>query len=285
MQTIGERLEEARKKKGISIREAAEATKIRGDYLSKFESNHFDIGLTEIYTRGFLRTYANFLKLPADRILNDYAALGRGDVRPRQPAREVYGRMDITVASAEKPADTAAAPAESNAAPEPSPANRGPQRSRATNALPTGPDPALVFKYIKWGGIAVIALLALLLIWSLIGNNKRAAATSTTNQPAATPSASAARVPQVTLIALRPVQIRVTKALPDNVTDGEEIFSATLAAGETRSVPRLGAIFIDASPPANLEVEYNGNRRNWGQALAAYPGLTRGMISAPAATP
>ncbi len=58
MQTIGERLEEARKKKGISLREAAEATKIRGDYLQKFEGNHFDIGLTEIYVRGFLRTYA-----------------------------------------------------------------------------------------------------------------------------------------------------------------------------------------------------------------------------------
>ena len=71
MQTIGERLEEARKKKGISIREAAEATKIRGDYLQKFEGNHFDIGLTEIYTRGFLRNYASFLKLPADRLLND----------------------------------------------------------------------------------------------------------------------------------------------------------------------------------------------------------------------
>ena len=43
MQTIGERLEEARKRKGISIREAAENTKIRGDYLQKFEANTFDI--------------------------------------------------------------------------------------------------------------------------------------------------------------------------------------------------------------------------------------------------
>src|SRR5207237_4857389 len=100
MQTIGERLEEARKKKGISIREAAEATKIRGDYLQKFESNQFDIGLTEIYTRGFLRNYANFLKVPSDRVLNDYAALGRGDVRTRQPSRVIYGRMDISVATA-----------------------------------------------------------------------------------------------------------------------------------------------------------------------------------------
>src|SRR3954463_8479108 len=112
MQTIGERLEEARKKKGISIRAAAEATKIRGDYLQKFESNHFDIGLTEIYTRGFLRNYANYLKLPADRLLNDYAALGHGEARPRPPSREVYGRMDISVASAGEGSDRATPPAD-----------------------------------------------------------------------------------------------------------------------------------------------------------------------------
>src|SRR5476651_2615498 len=110
MQTIGERFEEARKKKGISIREAAEATKIRGDYLQKFESNHFDIGLTEIYTRGFLRNYANFLKVPADRLLADFAALGLAEPRPRQPSREVYGRMDISVATAGEPSDRAAPP-------------------------------------------------------------------------------------------------------------------------------------------------------------------------------
>src|SRR5206468_2106384 len=98
MQTIGERLEEARKKKGISIREAAEATKIRGDYLQKLESNQFDLGLTDIYTRGFLRNYCTFLKIPHERIMNDYAALGRGETRSRQPNREVYGRMDVPAA-------------------------------------------------------------------------------------------------------------------------------------------------------------------------------------------
>src|SRR3954467_5497441 len=112
MQTIGDRLEEARKKKGISIREAAEATKIRGDYLQKFESNQFDIGLTEIYTRGFLRNYANYLKLPAERILNDYPPPARGDVPPRQPSREIYGRMDISVSTHGETSDRAAPPAE-----------------------------------------------------------------------------------------------------------------------------------------------------------------------------
>ena len=147
MQTIGERLEDARKKKGISIREAAEATKIRGDYLQKFESNHFDIGLTEIYARGFLRGYANFLKLPADRLLADYAALGRGDVRPRQPNREIYGRMDISVSSAGEPSDRAAPPAEGGEEPAPArskphyPRRSGTALSRITFCAP-GPCPA-----------------------------------------------------------------------------------------------------------------------------------------------
>ena len=99
MQSIGERLEEARKRKGISIREAAEATKIRGDYLHKFENNQYDIKLPEIYVRGFLRTYANYLKLPGEKIINDYNGLGHHESKQRSLNREVYGRMDISHSS------------------------------------------------------------------------------------------------------------------------------------------------------------------------------------------
>lgn len=67
MRNIGERLEEARKRKGVSIREAAEAAKIRSDYPHKFESNRFDLNLADIYVRGFLRNYAHVLKLPAEK--------------------------------------------------------------------------------------------------------------------------------------------------------------------------------------------------------------------------
>ena len=52
---IGQKLEEARNRKGVSIREAEESTKIRGDYLSAFESSNFKIDLPEVYLRGFTR--------------------------------------------------------------------------------------------------------------------------------------------------------------------------------------------------------------------------------------
>lgn len=259
MQTIGERLEEARKKKGISIREAAEATKIRGDYLQKFESNQFDIGLTEIYTRGFLRTYANFLKIPADRLLNDYAALGRGEVRPRQPSREIYGRMDISVAHADN-AERAAAAAES-APPEPSPANRGPGRPRVGASLPTGPDPALVFKYVKLGGIGVGALVLLILVISWWPSKRGASGGSDTTSRVA-PSG-----PTIGLIALKQVKVTVRKKNADG-TRGEFVFSSVIPAGDQKTVPWTGGFFIIAQPPEGLDVELDSKRYNFAKVMS-----------------
>lgn len=260
MQTIGERLEEARKKKGISIREAAESTKIRGDFLQKFEGNHFDIGLTEIYTRGFLRNYANYLKLPADRILNDYAALGRGDAKPRQPSREVYGRMDISVATSE-PTDRTTPPPEAPP-PEPSPANRGPQRNRTGSSLPTGLDPAVVFKYVKIGGLVVIVAL---LFWIL-----KALFFSGSASPSR-PGQSVPRGPTFGLVASSPVQVTVRKKNAD-ATDGEFLFSGLVTPGQKKIVAWPGAVYIEANLPENLMLEVNGRQFPLGVPRGELPG-------------
>jgi cytoskeleton protein RodZ len=260
MQTIGERLEEARKKKGISIREAAEATKIRGDYLQKFESNQFDIGLTEIYTRGFLRTYSNFLKLPADRLLNDYSALGRGDIKPRQPNREIYGRMDISVAHAESGESGTPAP-ETVPPPERSHANRGPARPRTGSSLPTGPDPAVVFKYVKWGAIGLGALILLFIVISFWPSKRGSPAggNGVTSVP---------RGLSFGIIATKPVKVTIRKKNPDG-SDGEFVFSSMLTAGEQKTIPWTATFYLEATPAENLEVEINRMRQNWGTAVGA----------------
>ncbi len=96
MQSIGDQLEEARKRRGITVREASEATKIRGEYLNNFESNSFDINLPDIYIRGFLRSYANYLKINADKILTDYNAHLLGESKPaRRDNRELLGRLEL----------------------------------------------------------------------------------------------------------------------------------------------------------------------------------------------
>ena len=258
MQSIGERLEEARKKKGISLREAAEATKIRGDYLSQFENNRFDINLTEIYVRGFLRSYATYLKLSGDKILNDYASLGRGDARPRQPSREIYGRMDVSIASAEDRGDSAAP--EEVAAPQV--AHRQPAVSRGSN-VSAGPaiDPALLFKLGKW---VVILCVLLLFIWGVkaivfsggsaaVAHNPPAAAT----KPAAVPVAEKI----ITLVALDNVRVTVV-ARNDDDSEGAEIFRGTMVRGQTQDIPwpGVGSLFIKANKGENLQIEYKGKR-------------------------
>ncbi|MEO5960054.1 MAG: helix-turn-helix domain-containing protein [Opitutaceae bacterium] len=256
MQTIGERLEEARKKKGISIREAAEATKIRGDYLQKFESNQFDIGLTEIYARGFLRNYANYLKIPADRILADYAALGRGTAKPRPSGREVYGRMDITVST---PDATERVPSPDNP-PGADPASaRTPQPRtprRSGYSLPAGLDPVVVFKYVKWAGIAIGVLLVILILKAIFGGGSAGPA-QRAKAPNITTPASTQKT--ITLVALDAVYARVSNKNPDG-SEGTDLFKGSLTRGQTQAVPWTGPLYINFSAGENLEIEFQGRR-------------------------
>ncbi|MEY2878181.1 MAG: hypothetical protein RLZZ15_561 [Verrucomicrobiota bacterium] len=263
MQTIGERLEEARKKKGISLREAAEATKIRGDYLQKLEANHFDLGLTDIYTRGFLRNYATFLKIPHERLLHDYAAVAGGEVRPRHVNREIYGRMDISVATAGEPSERATPPEEGAADAEPPRAKPNYPRSRGTG-LPAGPDPALVFKYLKYVGYGAAVIVVLLVAKSVFGG-KTPATEPSTNSAAATSATTPAATAVAVITALDVVVVQVWEknlnAAPNVDPVGRELLArTTLARGESRTVPRNGPIFLYASAQENIQIDIGGKR-------------------------
>jgi cytoskeleton protein RodZ len=267
MQTIGERLEDARKRKGISIREAAEATKIRGDYLQRFESNQFDLSLADIYVRGFLRSYAHFLSLPADRIVNDFNGLGLGaGGRPRTPSREVYGRMDLSVTSDdEAAAKESAAPAMGEAEQSGSSARRNPPSfTRGGGSLHTGSslDPALVFKVVA---VIVGGIVLALIVWgvkSLVSGER--------TRPAAAAPAAVQNVVQpapeqsFTLVALDVVRVTVNRINPDG-TPGEELYKGTLVRGQTQVVGKPGPVFITATVAENLEIEVNGRRWPTGQ--------------------
>jgi cytoskeleton protein RodZ len=252
MQTIGERLEEARKKKGISIREAAEATKIRGEYLQKFEGNQFEIGLTDIYTRGFLRGYANYLRIPSDRLLSDYTSLRGGEPRPRQPSREVYGRMDLAISSADERGEQQgeAPPGESSQRPHPA------RFQRPGENLPKGPpiDPALVFK----GGIALVGVLLLLgvfwIIKSLAGSGPAPAPARDTTRAASeiSEAPSTAPAPVVTIVASQAVRVKLVRK-----SDGVELFQGPLQAGERKEYPNV-PIYLTASDLSAVEIEYKG---------------------------
>lgn len=263
MQTIGERLEEARKRKGISIREAAEGTKIRGDYLHKFENNQFDIRLPEIYVRGFLRNYAVYLKLSGDKISNDYLALGLGDQKHGRPInREIYGRMDLSVASASKNAEDSR-PAPSAAAAAMTPGSEtvasGSGDNNPATFRPRGGhgggggggfsiDPNLILKIGSLVGGGVVLILLIIWVVGAIGKTK------TTPAPAPADNITWVR-PQpgersLGIVASNPIDL-VT--LTDS--SGTVLYRGALKAGENRSVQRLSEIIISTDQPQNLSVQ------------------------------
>ncbi|MDF9833731.1 cytoskeleton protein RodZ [Ereboglobus sp. PH5-5] len=275
MQTIGERLEEARKRKGVSIREAAEATKIRGEYLHKFESNQYDIRLPEIYVRGFLRSYANFLKLPADQIIADYNALHHGEAKSsRSMSREVYGRMDISTSKDKETKDPltgGTTPPMPGVSGEPAATTRNP----ATFVPPHSPGSSLDKKLlIKLGAIIGVIAAIIILIVVLLSNGG-----SSASAPKETWVQAQAGEATITITAKDlPVEVKVTSK--DTQPDGSAItyYQGTIPVGEARAIPRRTDIIIECAHPENLLLTVG----NWtGQLTDPATGrlMTRGQIN------
>ena len=68
---MGAYLRAARRKRRVSIDRAAEQTRIRSDFLMRMESDEFDF-LAPAYVRGFLKTYARFLRVDPEPLLQEF---------------------------------------------------------------------------------------------------------------------------------------------------------------------------------------------------------------------
>jgi len=272
MQSIGERLEEARKRKGISIREAAESTKIRSDYLHKFENNQYDIRLPDIYVRGFLRSYASFLKLPSDKIIADYNALNHIDPKasPRTVNREVYGRMDISTTKEHHNESTGATIGSAGSTPPmaadaagatPAPSATAP-RNPVTFVPPHSTGSPIDKKLLIKAGVAIL-ITVILLIGIIVGVSR----CSSTPPPrgaasgagAANAAATADWRPQpgertFDIVAKNgPVAVKVTSA-----SDSAIIYQGTIQPGYKQTLPRRVEMRLEATPYGNVDLVFDG---------------------------
>lgn len=69
---IGETLRETRERQGRSIEEGTRATRVRGDLLRALEDEDFAAFGGDVYAKGFLRTYASWLGLDPEPLLETY---------------------------------------------------------------------------------------------------------------------------------------------------------------------------------------------------------------------
>lgn len=72
---IGQVLSEARIKLGKSIKEVEFDTKIRAKYVEALEQGYFDYLPGSIYTQGFIKTYATYLGLDPEPLVQQYKSL------------------------------------------------------------------------------------------------------------------------------------------------------------------------------------------------------------------
>jgi len=264
MQSIGERFEEARKRKGISLREAAEATKIRSDFLANFEQNQLDFELPEIYKRGFIKNYSNYLKLDTQSILTEYNAqlLSMNDSHglKKTSNSELFGSLDL---SSKREKITAPSLGKISTAAE---VDEGSEADEAFEDIPKELEFDNIF-YIK-AGLVVLGILAFLIviIWlisAVLSSGDKVATemtvpnTSVSASPELGDSEAAGSDQEiVSLIANDTVYVLVKQR-----DDDKKLVQKTLSAGEKVSFTKQGLIDIYFTVGNSIEIIYpNGER-------------------------
>lgn len=84
-QRLGEILRQRRESKGITLEQAAEDTRIREKFLTALESGDDRWLPGAVYTKGFLRNYADYLDLDASELVGVYTA--ERSMTPEAPRR------------------------------------------------------------------------------------------------------------------------------------------------------------------------------------------------------
>lgn len=252
MQTIGERLEEARKRKGISLREAAEITKIRSDFLGYLEQNKFDFDLPEIYRRGFIKNYARYLKLDPEKLLTDYNAQRLSQTRGKRGTSEWFGGTPSAEAKSTETTEGDRSYGTMSAAPTRK-GSSAPEKAAESGAGEMLPEKTF---YLKIGLIlaGTIALVVVLfgLVRAIIGDGPElveTTAATTLTQPAEVVSTKSFRIQ---------TDGGTSFAVVRQLNNREIIFQGTLANGESVTVEKDGAVEI-AYTNAEFVTIRNGN--------------------------
>jgi len=92
MGELGDLLRRTREEKGLSLDQAMEATRIRGEFLQALEEEDFDRLPAAVYVKGFLRNYATFLGLDPQEVLSTLQT--PEDTAPSTPVAPVATMLD-----------------------------------------------------------------------------------------------------------------------------------------------------------------------------------------------
>lgn len=237
---IGSALRDARVRRDISLQQAEDDTKIRVKYIQAMENEDFDVLPAGTYVKGFLRTYAEYLDLEAQLLIDEYnERFGTGEHREHiiQPTRTP----------------------KADAAPRA-------RRKHQTNYI-----------LVAILAVVIIAVLAYL-GWGNASSEKPTLVTTTETQAATQTTPATVPADTVTRTATTPTQtqaavlqsITMAATSSDNwieihktSADGDVIWGGTLAAGESKTLQLQDlesqtSLWLKVGSPDGLTVSVNG---------------------------
>jgi cytoskeletal protein RodZ len=229
-QTIGAYLRAVRRRRRISIERAAEDTKIRAAFLMRMESDEFDF-LAPAYVRGFLRSYARYLQVEPEPLLDDF--------EQRYGGGRVDSSQMIAIQRREKSV---------------------PREHRRLNSWVVAGGAASVILVV----LAIVGVMSAPEKPEPPGNELSLA--TPTPQPEPSLSASPDASPEVTPAAIAAtdgIELVVEAATGDSwlevYADGQTVHYDTLPAGETMTFDADKRMHIRLGYPAGVTLTVNGN--------------------------
>jgi cytoskeletal protein RodZ len=260
MMDVGSQLRAAREANGLTLEQAYKLTRIKVVYLEALEANQLNLLPGLVQARGFVRTYANFLKLDgeamasaldADRPIVPEAVQPVAKPIPPAPPRP------LTL-----PPDRSLPPARTNEPP------RLPKISVPTNRDTSSASPGgIPTTWLIIGAIVLFIVGVALVISALSGGGTTPLPAPGANVPNSIHAPSIA-APAVSRLSSSPVSI--TMAAGEHVwvritLDGQTAFEGLMQPDESRVWQAADEIIVETGNAAALTVTYEGRSSALGQ--------------------
>ena len=242
---IGELLQSEREKKGLSLNDVENATKIRARYIQALETEKFEIIPGEVYRLGFLRNYARLLNLDPEAMIVRYKSVYRDASHDenREGARLAVADARRSVRDVDR-AD-----------------------GQQANAVARRPVIDWMGKIAQAGSIfknrrlllgAATAVVVLILI--VAGVDLFRYTLLAAKQPPPQPSKPPA-VPSAVYSQPQTLEIRLVgtgHCWAEVKVDGVDVYEGTIKPGDVETFTAQSSIWVDLGYPKSVDVFYNG---------------------------
>ena len=241
---IGDKLRAERERQGLTIQDIAKGTSIRALYIEAIEKGEYGQLPGTVYAKGFIRNYANFLKMDADAVVRQFME----ENHPEEVAAAEEAKQQLAEAEEQRKAEAKAKLATGS-------------EYREQVSTPSS-------RHNNWL-IAVIVLLVGAGAYYLFAMEDSSAPKTTTKavtQTAKTPATKSQPVKEPAKTQEAPKKVDgvelvakfTDKCWTQVVADGKTVYEGTIESGKTETWKGKEKVVITAGNAGAVEMKVNG---------------------------